>query len=112
MMKLQDPAYTKVIIVTLAENTPVLEASRLQDDLRRAEIEPYAWVINSSLMATQTDDRLLRFRADGERVMIEQVRDHLAERSFIVPWQAEPPVGTSSLRHLIGSTADSVLTAH
>lgn len=112
MMKLQDPAYTKIIIVTLAENTPVLEASRLQDDLRRAQIEPYAWVINSSLMATQTDDGLLRLRAEGERVMIEQVRNVLARRTFIVPWQAEPPVGTSSLRHLIGSTTDSVLTAN
>ena len=102
MMKLQDPAYTKVIIVTLAENTPVLEASRLQDDLRRAQIEPYAWVINSSLSATATTDPLLRARAVGEGAMIEDVRDRRAVRTFIVPWQAEPPVGAASLHDLIG----------
>ncbi len=105
MMKLQDPAYTKVIIVTLAENTPVLEASRLQEDLRRAQIEPYAWVINSSLSATATTDPLLRARAVGERAMIEQVRDRLAARTFIVPWQAEPPVGAESLHNLIGTAS-------
>lgn len=105
MMKLQDSEYTKVIIVTLAENTPVLEASRLQDDLRRAQIEPYAWVINSSLSATPTTDPLLRARAAGERVMIEKVRDQHAQRTFIVPWQAEPPVGNASLLHLIGSNS-------
>jgi arsenite-transporting ATPase len=102
MMKLQDPAYTKIIIVTLAENTPVLEASRLQDDLRRAHIEPYAWVINSSLSATGTIDPLLRARAAGERVMIEDVRVRRAVRTFIVPWRAEPPVGAASLHELIG----------
>ncbi|MFN9972240.1 MAG: arsenical pump-driving ATPase, partial [Phycisphaerae bacterium] len=94
-----------VIIVTLAENTPVLEASRLQDDLRRAQIEPYAWVINSSLSATATTDPLLRARAAGERVMIEDVRDRRAVRTFIVPWQAEPPVGAASLHELIGAVA-------
>lgn len=103
MMKLQDQAYTKVIIVTLAENTPVLEASRLQDDLRRAQIEPYAWVINSSLAATTTTDPLLRARAVGEHAMIEDVRDRRAVRTFIVPWQAKPPVGAASLHELIGT---------
>lgn len=105
MMKLQDPAYTKVILVTLAENTPVLEAARLQDDLRRAHIEPYAWVINSSLWATKTTDPLLRARAAGERAMIEDVRDRRAARVFIVPWQAKPPVGAASLHDLIGAAS-------
>jgi len=105
MMKIQDPAYTKIIIVTLAENTPVLEASRLQDDLRRAQIEPYAWVINSSLAATETTDPLLRARAVGERAMIEDVCNRRAVRTFIVPWQAEPPVGVASLHELIGAAA-------
>lgn len=103
MMKLQDPAYTRVVIVTLAENTPVLEASRLQDDLRRAQIEPYAWVINSSLSATATTDPLLRARAAGEGPMIADVRDRHAARTFIAPWQAEPPVGAASLHELIGA---------
>lgn len=105
MMKLQDQAYTKIIIVTLAENTPVLEASRLQEDLRRARIEPYAWVINSSLAATNTTDPLLRARARGEDAMINTVKDRLAARTFIVPWQAEPPVGGASLHNLIGAAS-------
>jgi arsenite-transporting ATPase len=105
MMKLQDGAYTKVILVTLAENTPVLEASRLQSDLRRAGIEPYAWVINSSLAATVTADPLLKTRARGERVMIEEVRLRQAQRTFIVPWQATPPTGAASLHELIGTNA-------
>jgi hypothetical protein len=54
MMQLQDERQTKVIVVTLAETTPVLEAARLQEDLRRAGIEPWAWVINNSLAAAQT----------------------------------------------------------
>jgi arsenite-transporting ATPase len=103
MMKLQDPTYTKIIIVTLPENTPVLEASRLQDDLRRAQIEPYAWVVNGSLSATPTNDPLLRARAAGEREMIEDVCDRRAQRTFLVPWQAEPPVGVASLNQMIGS---------
>ena len=51
MMQLQDPKQTKVLIVTLAETTPVLEAANLQDDLRRAGIEPWAWVVNNSVAA-------------------------------------------------------------
>ncbi|CNL10060.1 TPA: arsenical pump-driving ATPase [Yersinia enterocolitica] len=51
--KAADPEKTKVIIVTLAETTPVLEAANLQQDLRRAGIEPWAWVVNNSLAAAQ-----------------------------------------------------------
>jgi arsenite-transporting ATPase len=51
MMQLQDPKQTKVLIVSLAETTPVLEAANLQDDLRRAGIEPWAWVVNNSVAA-------------------------------------------------------------
>lgn len=105
MMTLQDPASTRVLIVTLAEKTPVLEASRLQDDLRRAGIEPYAWVINGSLAATSTTDPLLRQRAEGERAMIDEICDRCSTRTFIVPWRAEPPEGATSLRDLIGSMA-------
>ncbi|MEX2216800.1 MAG: arsenical pump-driving ATPase, partial [Phycisphaeraceae bacterium] len=60
MMRLQDTQRTRVVIVTLAETTPVLEASELQEDLRRAGIEPFAWVVNSSLAAAGPRDPLLR----------------------------------------------------
>ena len=59
MMQLQDPKRTKVLLVTLAETTPVLEAANLQADLRRAGIEPWAWVINNSVAAARPRSPLL-----------------------------------------------------
>ena len=63
MMQLQDTKQTKVLIVTLAETTPVLEAASLQSDLRRAGIEPWAWIINTSVAAASVKSPLLRQRA-------------------------------------------------
>src|SRR5690606_34542703 len=63
LMQLQDPQQTKVLIVTLAETTPVLEAAGLQADLRRAGIEPWAWVVNQSLAVVPTTSSLLTRRA-------------------------------------------------
>ncbi len=100
LMRLQDPAYTKIILVTLAETTPVTEAAQLQEDLRRAGIEPFAWVINASLAATGTRDPLLRERAANERAQIERVRRDHAKRIAIVPWTTEPPVGPERLAAL------------
>ncbi len=66
LMRLQDPAHTKVMIVTLPETTPILEAKSLQSDLRRAGIEPWAWIVNASLVGSQTTDPLLKGRAQQE----------------------------------------------
>jgi len=101
MMRLQDPDKTKVLIVTLAETTPVLEAARLQDDLKRAGIEPWAWVINASLAATGTTHPVLAARAATEAREIEKVRA-LASRHAVVPMMAEDPVGAVRLRALTG----------
>jgi arsenite-transporting ATPase len=73
MMRLQDQTRTKILIVTLAEPTPVLEAAALQEDLRRAGIEPWAWVVNNSLAAAQPPSPLLRRRAAHELDEIEAV---------------------------------------
>ncbi|PTT87316.1 arsenical pump-driving ATPase, partial [Pelomonas sp. HMWF004] len=54
LMRLQDAAYTKIVLVTLPEVTPVSQAAALQDDLRRARIEPFAWVLNKSMLAAGT----------------------------------------------------------
>ena len=107
LMMLQDGAYTKILIVALPETTPVLEASALQDDLRRAGIEPYAWVINASLAAAQPADPLLRCRAAAEVQQIVKVKETLAQRVALVPFQAEEPVGTTRLMGLTdgGSSA-------
>jgi arsenite-transporting ATPase len=103
LMRLQDPDYTKVILVTLPETTPVSEASALQDDLRRAKIEPYAWVINRTLAASGTTDPLLVARLPAERAQTERVRQGLAKRLFDLPWQAVPPVGIEQLSKLVVS---------
>lgn len=97
LMRLRDPQYTKVLLVTLAETTPVSEAERLQADLRRAQIEPFAWVINSSLAATGSTDPCLRQRIAAELEQIDLVRTRHAQRLAIVPWVIEEPVGPSRL---------------
>jgi arsenite-transporting ATPase len=109
MMQLQDPKQTKVLIVTLAETTPVLEAARLQDDLRRAGIEPWAWIVNQSLAATEVRSPLLRRRARNERPEIEAVAaEHSPERYAVVALQEEEPVGAERLRAL--SAQESLAT--
>jgi arsenite/tail-anchored protein-transporting ATPase len=97
LMKLRDAAYTKIVLVTLAETTPVSEAARLQADLRRAQIEPYAWVINSSLAAAGSTDPCLQQRVAGELEQIAAVRERHAKRVAIVPWMREEPIGPSQL---------------
>ena len=104
MMRLQDPDQTKILIVTLPETTPVLEAANLQDDLRRAGIEPWAWIVNASLAAAKTDHPLLRRRAEAEHSEVAKVSDQLANRYAVVPMQAEEPVGAHRLRSLLSTT--------
>ena len=100
--RLRDPAFTRVIVVTLAEATPVHEAERLQDDLARAGIKPFAWVIEQSLLASGTRDPLLSLRGDYEIPFIRRVADELAPRCALVPWLAVAPVGITGLRQLAG----------
>ncbi len=100
MMRLQDPAQTKVIVVTLAETTPVLEAANLQADLRRAGIEPWAWVINNSLTVSTTSSPLLKQRAAFELAQIEAVKTSYAQRFALVPMQVDEPVGIQALLNL------------
>nr|WP_319527700.1 arsenical pump-driving ATPase [Pseudomonas laurentiana] len=100
MMQLQDPKKTKVLLVTLAETTPVLEAANLQADLRRAGIEPWAWVINNSIAATTTQSPLLRKRAENELEEIEHVANEYAIRYAVIPLMAEEPIGVERLLKL------------
>ncbi len=97
MMQLQNPKQTKVIIATLAETTPVLEAADLQDDLRRAGIEPWAWVINNSVAAAYPQSPLLRRRAHNELQEIDAIAKQRAQRYAVVPLLTEEPVGVERL---------------
>ncbi len=105
LMRLQDAAYTKIILVTLPEVTPVSQAAALQDDLRRARIEPYAWVLNKSVLAAGTHDPLLRSRLAGECQQIERMSVGLAQRLYALPWLAVPPVGLGELSKLVRDPA-------
>jgi arsenite-transporting ATPase len=87
--QLRDPDFTKILIVTLPEATPVHEAERLQNDLRRASINPFAWVINQSLLAAGTRDPVLAERAALEVRYIDETQHELSTRAALIPWQAE-----------------------
>ncbi len=98
--RLRDPAFTHVLIVTLPEATPVHEAERLQGDLARAGIRPWAWVIEQSLLASGSRDPLLALRGAYEIPYIRRVADSLSPRCALIPWLAEAPVGSAGLRQL------------
>ncbi|MNZ60405.1 Arsenical pump-driving ATPase [compost metagenome] len=106
MMQLQDPKQTKVLLVTLAETTPVLEAANLQADLRRAGIEPWAWVINNSVAAARPRSLLLRQRARNELGEIEAVANRHARRYAVVPLLEQEPVGVQRLLQLAEGAID------
>jgi arsenite-transporting ATPase len=106
MMQLQDEKQTKVLLVTLAETTPVLEAADLQADLQRAGIEPWAWIINNSLAATVTHSSLLHQRAMNELREINAVANQHAKRYAIVPLLKEEPTGVTKLLELTGVLAN------
>jgi len=99
--RLRDVDYTRVLIVTLPEATPVHEAAKLQEDLNRAGIAPYAWVINQSLTPLALTDPLLCSRQFREATYIREVVDQHAVRAFVIPWQIDPPVGAPGLRALV-----------
>ena len=105
--RLRDPAFTRILLVTLPEATPVHEAADLQDDLRRARIEPFAWVINQSLLHSGSCDPLLRGREESERRYLSEVVAKHATRTAWLPWQSEEPTGPDALARLAVSSLKS-----
>ena len=103
MMQLQDPTRTKVLLVTLAETTPVLEAASLQTDLQRAGITPWAWIVNTSVAAANPHSSLLRQRASNELPEIEAVATRFAKRYAVVAMLREEPTGVQRLLRLVGT---------
>jgi len=96
LMRLQDPELTKILLITLAEPTPVTEAQVLQDDLIRAGIHPWAWVVTNSLAAAHPASPLLRTRANAELAQIARV-EQMTDRLAIVPLLAREPIGPEPL---------------
>jgi arsenite-transporting ATPase len=97
-MALQDSELSKIILVSLPETTPMREAVSLQEDLTRAGIKPYAWLINQSLsMLSGVSDPLLKSRAHAELEVIRTIKAEYAEKTFGIPFMAEPQLLTSLL---------------
>jgi len=103
LMVLQDPDHTKVVLVTLPEPTPVIEARELQDDLRRAGITPWAWVVNNSVAAARPQSPFLRQRAAAELAQITEV-ENISPRVAIVPLLPAEPIGEERIGELTLAT--------
>ena len=101
LMMLQDSTQSKVLLVALAETTPVSEAAALQEDLHRASIEPYGWVVNRSLAASSTSDPVLVQRAANEHAQLQRIVNGLATRVAILPLMPDEPVGIELLDQLL-----------
>lgn len=110
LMRLQNPDYTKILIATLAENTPVSEAAKLQQDLARADIKPYAWIVNQSLALAETTDPVLMQRSHSQVELINTVHQQYADKTIVVPWLANSPTGMEGLKELVtpGSSQNRV----
>ncbi len=76
--RLRDPSFTHILLITLPEATPIHEAMQLERDLARADIRPFAWVVNQSLTPLAVTDPVLRSRRAGEA-------PHLAELAGQAP---------------------------
>jgi len=100
--QLRDPDFTKILIVTLPEATPVHEAERLQNDLRRAGINPFAWVINQSFLAAGTRDPVLAERAALEMRYIDETQHRLSKRTALIAWQSESSIESAQKAEAIG----------
>lgn len=85
--RLQDPAQTEIVMVTLPETTPVYESMRLNEDLKRAKIAHTWWLVNQSMLATQTTHPCLQARAQNEVEWIEKVKAISADHFAVEQWQ-------------------------
>lgn len=103
LQRLRDPHFTRILLVTLPEATPVHEAASLQEDLRRAHIEPFAWIINQSLLQSGSCDPLLQRREESEHRYLREVVEKHSKRTVWLPWQSQEPTGPDALARLASS---------
>jgi arsenite-transporting ATPase len=87
--RLRDRDFTKIFLVALPEATPVHEAAQLQKDLKRADIEPFAWIINQSMTPLDITDPVLMSRKASEARFISEVKTVHAKRVALVPWMKD-----------------------
>lgn len=83
---IKDEKHTKIVLITLAEATPTHEAKDLQEDLKRAGIKPYAWMINRSFALTNSSNNLLCQKALNELKYIKEIKESLSSKTLINSW--------------------------
>lgn len=105
--RLRNPDYTHIFLITLPEATPVHEAAALQDDLRRAGIEPASWIVNQSFARLQLQDPLLRERAHREIPYLHEVQALSKSQAALIDWQTEEPVGAEALLTFLKSNQNN-----
>jgi arsenite-transporting ATPase len=106
--RLRDPAFSKILLITLPEATPVHEAAQLQRELARAGIYPFAWVINQSLVPLNVTDPILVRRRANEAHFHAEVQS-LTKRVALVPWSTSESKPRLDLVGVAQSDAGSTL---
>ncbi|MCT4783042.1 MULTISPECIES: arsenical pump-driving ATPase [Exiguobacterium] len=96
--KLRDPKQTHVVITTLPEATPVYEAERLVADLERAQMQPFAWVVNQTFTPLDVKSKLLTAKVASETPWLERV--HAYPRPTLLAWQERKLIGYPTLSQL------------
>jgi len=94
--RLRDPDYTRVLLVTVPEATPIHEAMQLERDLARADITPFAWVINQSLTPLEVTDPVLGSRRAHEQRYVREIAAH-ATRAVLEPWSGDESAAQSPI---------------
>ncbi len=84
--RIRDQKFTKIVIISLAEATPTHEAENLQEDLQRAGIEPFGWVINRNFAVSGSNDPLICAKGLHELSFIKETADSLSKRTVVIPW--------------------------
>ncbi len=89
-MSLQDGEFAKILLISIPETTPMREAEELQNDLKRAGITPYAWVVNQCLSSLDNlTDPILKSRATAEKEIIKNIGEKLSKKTFVIPYLTE-----------------------
>ncbi|MCP4969864.1 MAG: arsenical pump-driving ATPase [Arcobacter sp.] len=99
--RIKDPKFTKILLVSLAEATPTHEAKDLQEDLERAGINPYAWLINRSFALCQSANNILCQKGLNELKYINEVKNELSRKTIVFPWLEEEISNDRNLDKLI-----------
>jgi arsenite-transporting ATPase len=80
---------TEVLIVTLPEATPVYEALRLEEDLKRAGIAAKWWIVNQSLYGIDTTSPMLAAKAASEVEWLNRIDAHAGGKFALIAWSAD-----------------------